>query len=176
MIGTPDLKHTTRSGRASKRPREMYVPDDFEDAEGEVAESGGEDDELEDVCLEEEEEEESDTSLSGFIAGDDEDDEYEPTDEDDEEDEEEDSDDSDDSGEVSSSRVVKQKKLISMLLKFSEDEDLDPDMDEAGVLAKMVEKGYQFPFLSASEQLKLFPYYQSRKAPPLSLVKAVFHK
>lgn len=184
MITTPELK-VTRSGRVSKRPRETYTPDDFEDAEGDRAESGEEEEEDE-VSVEGDEEEmsvegdeeDSDSSLSGFIVGDEEEEEYEPSeDEEDEEDEEEEEDEdyeTDDSDNIPCSATVKAKNLIPMLLKFAEAEDLCPSLDEAEVIAKMVEKGYRFPFLGASQQLRLFPYYQRKKAPPTSLVKSVF--
>lgn len=152
---------TSKRGRVLKRPRNVYEPpSDFEDEE----DSLGED--IEDT-EDEEEPEDEDTDLSGFIAADDEDDDsYVPSDEDDEDEDEDEAE--------SDPLVVTRENLIDKLMQFSEAQNMGQDVDEAEVLARMIVEGFKFPFLSETDQLKLFPFYKNKKSPPLETVRSVF--
>lgn len=155
---------TSRRGRTLKRPRQVYEPpSDFESEEESAGETidGTEDDE---------EEEDEDTDLSGFIvADDDEDGSYVPS-EDGEDEEEEDTEDEAESDPL----VVTRENLIDKLMEFSEKSGLSDEETEEAVLSQMIVAGYKFPFLKETDQLKLFPFYKNKRAPPVDLVRSVF--
>ena len=163
----------TSRGRTVREPKPVYVPsEDFYDDEG-----GDDGESLGDEEEDEEEEEDEDTDLSGFIVADGEgeeesDAEYSPSQDDEEEDETETE--TEDDEDAQGPRAVTRGNLIRSVLRFVKEQGLPSDTETPEVLARMVERGYRFPFLRESMQLRLVSHYVSGTRPPLTLVMEAF--